>query len=786
MLARTQMRLRDSFLASNVWWAAIVVAGWCVSPIALAQPDDWPRIRIEDDNTVITESCVIESGVYAVADEDENGVLHIDGNGITVAFEDGAILDGKSNGQEPNEFVGTGIRIGQSIDVVIQNATVRGFKVGIHASNTKGLIVESTNISGNFRQKLKSTPEKEVSSDWMYPHRNEQHQWMNNYGAGLYIERSSEATIRNIRCRDGQNGIILDRVDNSKVYDCDCSFISGWGLAMWRSNDNLISRNAFDFCIRGYSHGVYNRGQDSAGILMFEQCSRNRFFENSCTHGGDGFFGTAGRSALGETWVEAYAEGALPTPDDVKRFVRRGSNDNVFIRNDLSYAAAHGFELTFGFGNQLYNNRIVENAICGVWGGYSQKTIIKGNTLERNGDAGYGLERGGINIEHGKDNVIEWNRFKENECGIHLWWDADEGLRKFPWVIANEDGSRSNRIANNRFDGDTVAVQVRETYGTTMIDNRMMGVRTEVMMGVEDDVDDPSTFINTQKRTSMTRYAAPRYQAIGESRPVGARPHLVGRHNIIMTEWGPWDHEAPLVRIADRDGSTSGDHIWEIWNAPLISTIEIIAGAHDDVVATAIPATDEDDPAVQRFAISAPAASGLYPYAVRVLGDAYTTTFTDTITKLGWDVSFFEWTEDPRTAYEGWIKESVGPTVRNTWTNQLRFQFGNDGPGEIWANSGEVDILDGMPTNHFGTKANCSIQLDAGTYTITTVSDDGIRVWAGDELVIDDWTWHGPTEHHGSFTLSNSQVIDLRVEHFEIDGYAWLVVELKPEVEPTP
>ena len=27
--------------------------------------------------------------------------------------------------------------------------------------------------------------------------------------------------------------------------------------------------------------------------------------------------------------------------------------------------------------------------------------------------------------------------------------------------------------------------------------------------------------------------------------PVGARRHLAGRQNIIMTKWGPWDHVSP-------------------------------------------------------------------------------------------------------------------------------------------------------------------------------------------------------------------------------------------------
>ena len=88
------------------------------------------------------------------------------------------------------------------------------------------------------------------------------------------------ARIRRVRARNTQNGIMLDRVTNSKIYDNDCSVLSGWGLAMWRCSRNLVSRNAFDFCVRGYSHGVYNRGQDSAGIMMFEQNNDNIIAEN--------------------------------------------------------------------------------------------------------------------------------------------------------------------------------------------------------------------------------------------------------------------------------------------------------------------------------------------------------------------------------------------------------------------------------------------------------------------------------------------------------------------------
>ena len=53
-----------------------------------------------------------------------------------------------------------------------------------------------------------------------------------------------------------------------------------------------------------------------------------------------------------------------------------------------------------------FDRAYVGNAICGVWGGYSQETVIAGNELRDNGAMAYGNERGGVNIEHGAGIVI--------------------------------------------------------------------------------------------------------------------------------------------------------------------------------------------------------------------------------------------------------------------------------------------------------------------------------------------------------------------------------------------
>jgi hypothetical protein len=56
-----------------------------------------------------------------------------------------------------------------------------------------------------------------------------------------------------------------------------------------------------------------------------------------------------------------------------------------------------------------------------------------------------------------------------------------------------------------------------------------------------------------------------------------------------------------------------------------------------------------------------------------------------------------------------------------------------------------------------------------GTYTIAVESDDGVRVWIDDALVIDDWNAHYVTRTEGSVALTQGVAVPIVVEYFEID-----------------
>ena len=80
----------------------------------------------------------------------------------------------------------------------------------------------------------------------------------------------------------------------------------------------------------------------------------------------------------------------------------------------------------------------------------------------------------------------------------------------------------------------------------------------------------------------------------------------------------------------------------------------------------------------------------------------------------------------------------------------------------------------GPGPDHFGMIARARIELPAGRWRFSTLSDDGVRVRVDQQTVLENWTWHGPTRDSAEFEQSETREVDLVLEHFEIDGDAVL------------
>lgn len=757
-----------------------------------------PIVTVTRDDTLLTRSCriLIPAGT-AIADANNDGVIQVGANNLTIEFMPGSELRGASADTPGDKLSGMGIRVAGHKAVTVRNARIHGFKNGLVATRADRLTVAGGDFSGNYRQRLRSTPMAGDESDWMFPHHNDETKWRDEYGGAVCVEESSRVTIREIRVRRGQNGIILDRVNRSRVYDNDCSFLSGWGLALWRSSDNLISRNAFDFCVRGHVEGVYNRGNDSAGILCFEQCNRNIFAENSVTHGGDGFFGFAGHEAIGETWMNRERERLRKTtgkqevdalisvpPALARRLSPLGCNDNLLIGNDFSYASAHGIEMTFSEGNRYVGNRVVENAICGLWGGFSSGSLIAGNNFTGNGGMAYGLERGAINMEHAANNLIVSNRFENNRCALHFWWN-NGSLLKFPGVSGGPTDVSGNIIARNELiidgrhpfqnlgaNGRLIGLQLRSKDASHVHDNRYFEniVRLEESPAQEFALDPGCEVQRTGQWRSVK---VPTAKAIGKTSPIGARAQWRGRDQIILDEWGPWDHESPLLRPAPGAG---GELAWEIFGVPALSTIEVLAGN----VTARQERTKPEGPI--RVLLAAP--PGVTSYRVRLAGPNFTRELAGITVLTDWDVTFFPQIADPLTSLDQWRAAAKATNAAHAQVRRLDFPFGMRGPRDL--KLGDEVTRRGPGPDRFGMIARTRLALPAGNWRLTTTSDDGVRVMANDRTLIENWTIHGAEQNEAVLKQTSANEVELVVEYFEGAGAATLKVEIEPLTSAPP
>jgi len=253
---------------------------------------------------------------------------------------------------------------------------------------------------------------------------------------------------------------------------------------------------------------------------------------------------------------------------------------------------------------------------------------------------------------------------------------------------------------------------------------------------------------------------------LGETNPVGARSELAGRDKIIMTEWGPYDWREPMLQLIEK---TPNSHHYR-----LLGDEEIVecGGLHRPGSGVTMRHDAHD------IAVTFSDRGKIIPYVLVVRTASKELQVDGIWVDAIWASTFFNWTTDPRDDVEAWHREAEARGVTFE-SRSLDFRFGGGGPSAL-ADVPESVKQANIGGNNFGTIATTTLAFPAGAWRIRTSSDDGIHVWVNDELVIDDWTWHVPTRHDAVLTFNEPTQTTIRVEHFELDGHAELIVEIEP------
>jgi hypothetical protein len=254
---------------------------------------------------------------------------------------------------------------------------------------------------------------------------------------------------------------------------------------------------------------------------------------------------------------------------------------------------------------------------------------------------------------------------------------------------------------------------------------------------------------------SKLRPAVPAREATIPSSELSHR----GRSAIIVDEWGPYDWKLPkLVQVRGTPSSSfqlltlGPPGSWRVVDRRGTDSLSSRSGKIGDTL-TVTPSRDSE---------------GDWALVLEYRGRAGRTqrfSYNRFDPVIDWNVGFFAWTDsltDPRAK-----PEAFGALLRSTPLVALhaaRLDY------EWYRPS-----IPGIPDDHFAAQARGSVTLGEGTYTLRTISDDAIRVWVDDSLVIDDWK---PHESEVDFAPLTGGRHDLRVQYVQVDGYAELRLDI--------
>lgn len=95
--------------------------------------------------------------------------------------------------------------------------------------------------------------------------------------------------------------------------------------------------------------------------------------------------------------------------------------------------------------------------------------------------------------------------------------------------------------------------------------------------------------------------------------------------------------------------------------------------------------------------------------------------------------------------------------------SEIDFDWGTGAPG-----------VTGVGSDDFSVRWNATLKVNAtGSYQFQTLSDDGVRLWVNNQLIINNWTDHAvATDTSAGLNLTAGQIYPVRLEFYERGGFA--------------
>src|SRR6266446_3567789 len=443
------------------------------------------------------------------------------------------------------------------------------------------------------------------------------------------------------------------------------------------------------------------------------------------------------------------------------------SSDDTIIHNEVDYNVRGYSHRFFTRGQDSADLLLFEQ---------SSRNVVALNSLTHGGD-GVFLWAGQTTMDSGtggaNDNLFYGNdvsyatangieaTFSRNEIIANRAWGSEYGVwggYSFQTEIVGNDfrGNRTgvaiehgqdNVIAHNQFDRDSTAIRLwadsiapsewgyPKHHDTRSRNYRMGG----------NEFSGHRTILNVRTTTGLDTLAV-------VSRPV--TPTFIGnlrrpspplaqrdRSAIIVDEWGPYDWATPKLWPVDSTraiplrlvtlGPGGG---WKLVSQRGVTMLSRAAGRIGDTIAVT-PRRDS---------------TGNWELTLESGGTRF--SYSRFEPRIDWSVRF---SDSSGVVSPGATPRGL-PRLDMMWYRPL--------PAYAF-----------LPQSNWSLAATGTVNLDPGTYSIRTISDDAVRVWLDGVLVIDAWTPHESQVDYAPLTAGEHK---LRVEYRQVDGWVELRLDI--------
>ncbi len=417
----------------------------------------------------------------------------------------------------------------------------------------------------------------------------------------------------------------------------------------------------------------------------------------------------------------------LTNKSDVGNYTDGQCNDNVIAFNDGSYAPANAFEGTFSERN-IYARNLANHSGYGFWLGYSSNNVILENQINNNGES--------VAIECAEGSIIVGNEMKNSRgAAVNLWSNNERRP------------SRNSLVTNN-----------------TITDcGSSLGGKTSKITFKDNTIKNSSPPKNTDLNSSDLKFSLSEFWdgAVGKRLKVlekevkknitfySENPRMPnGLMWYKFDRWAPHDFRKDVCAFAKDNTGTV--HFWIM---------------RDNLV-----------PDSKQKGFSVEKTNSPYHFTIKGSGDKESVggiikreltlkgaqdtpiTVQFEIEEVYWDVKYYTLTLSDIKDEKAWNKLFSSKPELTVITGSLSDRWKNERPHSgRWAFS-----------------ATTKYKFEPGTYKFSTVSDDGVRVYVDDKLIINNWTHHHATTDSATITLDGTHTI--KVLYFQNGGGSAFII----------